>query len=292
MDTQATLDAVEGYLDAVEPIIDSIEAAPTIVKNNPLLIVAVAVAGLGVGATAATLITRKRLSKKYDELAQKEIAQAKIFYSRLQKPENPEDLLGEDVLEDDEENSPGVTQGEMIQAASDIMEKQKYISYDKISTGDNATVKITETTVAVTESIAKNIFDTEGTTTPYDESLEMAKREQSLPYIVTEDEALNNDRDFRGVSMTYYTGDNVLATDENGEQVVGITQSIGTLENLRFGYGTEHPDTVYICNEKIGAYYEITKNEGHYAREILGLELEHSDNRRYRGGRPHWDDES
>lgn len=130
------------------------------------------------------------------------------------------------------------------------------------------------------EPAVKSVFSSLGGN--WDMEAEMASRSSTAPYVLHEDEFLNDERGYTQSTLTYYTEDNIL-TDESDVPVYPFDSVVG---ELKFGHGTNSAGVVYIRNESLQAEYEVLRVEGSYESELLGLraeeelatdELKHSD---------------
>lgn len=99
---------------------------------------------------------------------------------------------------------------------------------------------------------------------------EMRTRTSDAPYILNVDEYMEDERDYRQSTLTYYRGDNVL-TDELDVPIYNIEKIVGRLE---FGRGSRDPSIVYIRNEQLEAEYEVLLDFGYYQVQVLGQDVE------------------
>lgn len=249
----------------------------------------VAVVSSALGAAGGAVVThfalRKQLEEKYAKISDEEIAEARRFY-RLQNKEEeyatPMDLARERGIpvetatdeSDDDENRVEVA---LVKQSAKILREKEYIPYDQMSSQQSAVEK-----EAVVESIRHNVFDSEAPEDPGPEqfniSSEMRKRDDGRPYIISQDEFMENVDERDQPTLMYYEEDDVLAESPGDQVVPEIDRVIGT-ENLRFGYGSEDPNIVYVHNPILGVDYEIVRNTGSYAEIVLGASLRHSDRR-------------
>ena len=122
----------------------------------------------------------------------------------------------------------------------------------------------------------------------WDYAVEMRARELSpdTPYVIHVDEFNDNELEFTQSTLTYYEGDDIL-TDEHDVPVYNYKTLVG---EISFGKGSGDPNVFYVRNPKIEAEYEILRDRGHYAVEVLGVEIEehfeHQDKRRVPKFRP------
>lgn len=119
--------------------------------------------------------------------------------------------------------------------------------------------------------VTHNVFA--GTDDEWDYPTEVAKRTAADPYILHKDEFFADERGFNQYTVTYYAGDNMLA-DQEESPVYNHDQILG---ELRFGHGSGANNVVYIRNERLRSEYEVLREEGHFAVEVLGLEIENDE---------------
>ncbi len=86
------------------------------------------------------------------------------------------------------------------------------------------------------------------------------------PYIISVDQFANDHDDFRKVSCTYYTEDNIICETAHNEKIE--SRHVGQ-ENLDMLLGSDI-DILYVRNEYLSIDYEIDKYEGSYIYEVLG----------------------
>lgn len=102
------------------------------------------------------------------------------------------------------------------------------------------------------------------------------ERDPEIPYIITQEEFMQNDQDWQQVTLTYYVGDNVL-TDHREDVIEDMEKTIGSDAILSFGINSSDPHTVHVCNEKIGILFEIVQHESSYTKEVLGVDASSPD---------------
>ena len=86
------------------------------------------------------------------------------------------------------------------------------------------------------------------------------------PYIISVDQFSNDHDDFRKVSCTYYTEDNIICETAHNEKIE--SRHVGQ-ENLDMLLSSDI-DILYVRNEYLSIDYEIDKYEGSYIYEVLG----------------------
>jgi hypothetical protein len=103
----------------------------------------------------------------------------------------------------------------------------------------------------------------------YDEELE--KRVHGQPYIIHQDELADKQDEYNRVIYTYYAGDDVLVDEENGHPLPHADIVVG-VENLKFGYGSDDENVVFVRNDRLELDMEICRTPDSYEEKILGLE--------------------
>ena len=282
MTKEAVVDAVATAVDVVGDQVETLERIPNLALNgttrNQQIVILATTAGvaLAVGAGVATLITRKHFKTKYERLysdiAEAEIAIARERYRLMAKEgeENTLDALAERIDEEDTEadDPEAASQAEMIQAARDIAEEQNYTSYDKAG---NAARESQAPKVRSTVPVKVNAFEiAEDVKDEFDLDTELEKKQRGEPYIIEEEEYLENESSYPQQELQWYEEDGVMA-DEQGRTMPNWENLLGA-DNLKFGYGVSDPGTVYIRNDQFNTEYGITKIEGRFAELVHGFQ--------------------
>lgn len=187
-------------------------------------------------------VAQKQLQTKYEKLAEEEIAQAKAFYSRLNKEgmETPEKAVN--TL--------------MTDATSALLD------YSGSNDEEDEEVVVDSEVAVFVQSEADENFD-------LDE--EVKTRTPDAPYVISQEEYLQGEPEFGQTAITYYEGDGTLA-DENDREIPFIDPIIGEENVQRFGHGSGDENIVFIRNERLSTDFEVLKSSGKFAHEVLGLE--------------------
>ncbi len=250
-------------------------------NRQNLIVGGATVLSFATGVVTGYLLCNKRMASKYDKLLAEQIEQTKQFYGRLYKR--------------DEYATPESTYDAMVDEAVEAVRAYKGMPPSKIEdvtevSEEDGTIDVeyvmSDSELVVVDVQEKNIFDN-----GIPEQLDVANRSADYPYVVTLEEYMENEQGHEQVTMTYYSGDNVLA-DERDKHVEDVQGTVGRINLQRFGVGSGDPNVVLIRNEKIGLDFEVLQSTGKYAHEVLGFEedLKHSDSG-HRRGRPRWDDD-
>lgn len=97
------------------------------------------------------------------------------------------------------------------------------------------------------------------------------ERSESEPYVISEDEYINQEKGYETVCMTYFAKDDSLCDDK--EILVDNVDMLVGVKNLkRFGHGSSSPDVVFVRNDKMGLELEIEKVELSYKEFVMGFE--------------------
>jgi hypothetical protein len=308
MDKQQTLQTIERELDDIETKLDAAEQVVEIVQENKTFFyVGAAVTLIGVAAASAYAgykFAQKKLETKYDQHAEEQIAAAKEYYSRYAKAdayETPEKAVEALIPVEERQIEEPDPEAEAKLAAEAVEAVQKYaggaqpVAYDKVIERDLSSMRVEQDgtvrmeQVQGTVEVVTNVF-TDADLSKWDYESEMAKRSHDQPYIITEEEYLQNDPEHDQVSITYYAGDDTLADVQ--DIVIEDHDRIGVDNLVRFGHGNKNPHLLYVRNEVLELDFEITRSSGEYADEVL--DLKHSWNGRDEGVRRfrrHGDDE-
>lgn len=281
---EPVLDAAsEAILEGVDDVVDVVE----VVRNNPVALVAAGVVGLLAGAAGGYFLSKKLLQKKYEELANEEIAQAKEFYAGVYKVDSdgttftPQEVMaqrhGEEAVEalreyqglrdEDVEVEPaGEPHDEVIDEAQ--IQKIEQALRDK-------QVDVDE------KKPSRNVF----VDPTFDLEEELKYRTEDKPYIITHDEYYEAAKDYDNHSLTYYQVDGVLC-DEHDKPIENADEIVGEDHLVRFGSGSKDKNIVFVRNDVLETDYEIVRSRGSFLEEVLGMpneepgSLKHSDDRR------------
>jgi len=135
------------------------------------------------------------------------------------------------------------------------------------------------------ELLTVNVF--ENSNDDWDWEKEVEGRDITKPYILHRDEFYRDEMDFTQTTLTYYVSDDLMVDEE--QQLVPRYQTI--TGPLMWGHGSGDPNVLYVRNEERRGEYEILRDTGSYAEDVLGLEAEanakasdlrHSRNLRFR----------
>lgn len=115
----------------------------------------------------------------------------------------------------------------------------------------------------------------EGEVVDFDYQEEIAARTDDIPYIISEEEYLENGPDFPQVQLTYFSNDDVTI-DAQDEIVEDLERWVGR-KNLRFGHRSGDNRIVFVRNVSHGHDFCVVQHEGSYAEAMLGFVKENAD---------------
>jgi len=236
-------------------------------KKILLIAGATSVVSLAAGAVGGFLYAKKLLVAAYNEQMEAEIQRQERYFSAVYKKgefADPENLVkafaGVEVEKADVDD-------EKTKDAKELVRVLTQTKYNRVSAGP-AKLELPKDT-PVTET--KSIFVDRG----HDESDEafqaaVAARTTKKPYIITHDEYMANEKEYRQITVTYYAGDEVLVDASDDQPIVKAERSVGT-NNLQFGLWSKDQNVVYVRSDPFECEFEILYHEGKYAEVVLGL---------------------
>lgn len=279
---KAVLDAAEQALDQIEDRLDVIEKVPSklmaLAHDSRVHILVVFAAGAGLGYVITYKLLNKKLQTKFEEISEKEIAEAKEFYKHLritERPKSPEEVLAE-------------LHGQEIQDAATALTSYKAGSVGPIDGGRLESVQPIEEKHNIftdAEPSDVNVFD-------YQIEQKIRDANPDRPYIISEEEYIKNETGHEQTQMVFYEGDITLADDKE-IPVPDIDAVVGDDNLTRFGHGSNDKNILFVRNDSLELEFEIARHEGKYQVVVMGFddpdkELQHSH-------RPHkhrhWDDD-
>lgn len=283
MTTKEVSEIVDETMDVVEETLDVLagERLPWITRNPKMVASLFSAGTLAVGVTVGYLVAKKILEKKYEEISKQEIAEAREYFQRTEKPASASELASQyeesvrvaESARSREEEDPELAELREITRSyqSDDIEQARA----SLETVQGRVVDIVEHVETTTVS---NVFgDSEDV--EFDYELEMRNRTEDYPYVLTNEEFLAGEKDYPQTTLTYYEGDDVL-TDERDQPINDTDGTVGNPNLLKFGYGSKDNNIVFVRNDRLTLEFEIVRSQGKYAEQVLGF-IQHSrDDRR------------
>lgn len=220
--------------------------------NQNLKISVVALLTGGAGLIVGYKMAEIRLTARFEERLDKETEQMREFYQAVKKPyATPEEAVKDLVPPPSEKVDPRVKTQKV--AYHKIVKSEGYEPTDEEIAKAEARQDEKEAFVEMVEE-RQNIFD--------------ANRDPEKPYLISQDEFLANEAGYIQSTLTYYEADKVLA-DEKDDIIDDKPGTVGKEFADAFGH-KNHPNEVYVRNEKIQMDFEITRSERSFAEDVLG----------------------
>jgi hypothetical protein len=286
-------DVVEDVKELLEDTVELVEGQTSWLKTTNAKLILVGVSALALGAGVSYLISAKRLEKKYQKLADEQVASVKARYSVIHKS-------GESLTEL-ADKYPDEEKAEDSKTAKAIIVENQYISYDRVETVTEAPEASVDSAVSAAvvveessrdaELVHHNIFESDNPDTYFDfaEELERRATKPDSPHVITKDEFDENESEYDQNRLVYFDGDDVLA-DSNDQPITDVDNVVGYENLLRFGHGSGDPNIVYVRCPKLELDFELIHSDGKFAKEVLGFDdgetLQHSQRRPPRRFRP------
>ncbi len=234
-------------------------------KDIRVVVAGASVLSFVAGGASVYFITIKRIEKKYDEIAQTEIEEAKGYYSRLHKKGDFADLrqLANEYIETIDKAGYSSVEIDEVAVVEEVVDEtsEEELEDEDVSTNENYRSAGTTT---------NNIFVSRTSSRP-----EQPSDDEEDPYVITHDEFYEGEKDYAQASLTYFEGEDLLV-DETDRPIEDVDAVVGSDNLSRFGRGSKDPRVVHVRNDKLEVDYEIVLSKGNYAEEVLGF-IEHSE---------------
>jgi hypothetical protein len=261
----------------------------TFLHNRSFQIGVASVLSASAGGYGGYRIAQKRLRAHYEEIADREIREARDHYARVyEKTLSPEELLeklhnekleaGEgvpdeikDVLTEYGSARMGIDNVERPAETEEELVIERELDVEKDSEGNLQVVGSRRIYPGQNEK--QNIFA--GTQPVEGDALNdpelLMNRDETRPYVITHDEYYEGEKDYEQTDLTFYEGDGVLA-DLRDVPIPDEDNIVGSDNLLKFGAWSNDENIVYVRNDKIEVDFEITRSVGSYTQEVAGFD--------------------
>lgn len=253
--------------DGAEKVVDGLEeiaVAGSAGINKGVLFVG----GIVIGVSVGFLIAKKRLEKKYAELAEDEIENIREMYF-----EKARKLEGERVVEQKQPLEEIIKEQGY---GEPVTEDQRYTEAEQKAIDEANEAAALAEEEAEPEIVKTNIFHP-GVVEEWDWDTENELRNQmsseEIPYVLHRDEYFANEKAWAQQSLTYFEGDDVLA-DEHDTPVDDQDAYVGLGNLAKFGHGSGDPNTVYVRNAELQIEFEIIHSDGKFSEQRRGIPTE------------------
>lgn len=258
-----------------------------VARDRRVQLGATSVLSAALGAAGAYYGTKAKLRKHYEQITKEEIAEAKVFYARLNKKDldgltiSPEHIRAENigVMDTSITISPNQMGGEFGDRALAALRTYSGDAETPVETEEELIVEETseKATDDVIEVVQRNVFaklnedgEPEMEVEGWNYKTELAKRAgypAGRPYIISEEEYLTNEKEYEQTSLTYFNADDVLSDDKD-IPLPDPDATVGEGNLTQFGHGSGNKNLLYICNDELELLFEIMRSPGSYAAEV------------------------
>lgn len=236
------------------------------------------IGGVTVGALVSYYFTQKSLETKYDERADREIAEVKEHYKILHKKDynSPSDYIRKNYSQAIDEYGLGE---EAIEKLADYLggavpvpkeATEEPVHRNAFDLSEEQPEEDREDSEFVVPPLSHPYGDYEDPMDDPDWVVDYEKRSPEEPYIISEDEFSMERKEYDKVTLGYFTVDDTLC-DENDVPIDDIERVVGRDALSNFGRYSRNPDIVYVRNEFLEIDYEIMRDEQSYEEVILGV---------------------
>lgn len=302
MTSSKTMEVLEEVVDTVDETLETLERIPKANLNGTtkgqqiLILTFTAGVSAAAGAFVAYKVTQKKLRKHYEDIAEKEIAEAKAYFAGNKEGVFADPMSARDALIPEEERAeiqPVASATEAAESLSEYApdetvlpqsEKDRLLAQESLRTPYHEMYKgdiSLEQADAIIEKdpnanpqevTARVVFPkTPADADNFDMEKELPLRSLETPYVITHDEFFEGEREFEQQSLTWFSGDSVLV-DSDEEPIGDVASMVGTANMSRFGHGSKDENIVYIRNEKFEIDFEVALSQGTYTKDVLGLD--------------------
>jgi len=244
--------------EVAEQVIEFTPELPTVAVGSKVLTWGLLSATCIVWAASGYVFAKKRLEKKYQEIAQEEI-----------------DLIRDLYFEKEKKLSIRVDSGPVKEPLEHLIEKQGYgvptPEDQRYTEAEQAAIDRANAEAAQAELEAEpeitSVFADH--VDEWDWEIEKQIREEGhdeVPYVITNEEFDAKEHGWDHVTLTYFEGDDVLADDQ--DVPVDDQDAMVGLGNLqKFGHGSGDPNVVYVRNPELHIEIEIVHSDKKFVDE-------------------------
>lgn len=214
-----------------------------------VVIAGTAIVSLAAGSVAGYFVARRQLGAEYDIRLREELESTKDFYDKLHKKGDYE--------------TPEAALETLVPAAAEALRTYQGVVHRAKVNAPVADPRPDPKTI-----VEKNIF-VDGQLNELTEN-DLRNRTEEAPYILTQDEYMNNESEYTQSTLTYYAGDGVL-TDSRDDRIDEVDKTVGLNNLQRFGTASGDPRVVYVRNDVLEIEFEIVLHDESYAKAVAGL---------------------
>lgn len=263
------------------------------VNKDILRSVALVSGGIALGSVTTYFLTRSALRRKFKkeayDYAEQEIESVKETYKLLRKEppyDDPKTAMAA-YLERVDELQYSVQAAELAaqeEAQAAVEEAEERLEEAEADAEEIDTMlqvaegeAFVERIKASNTPVVRNIWDKEQESHEEYEIHEeperfdvLRTRDPNAPYVISVAEFEDDENEFSKVTITYFEGDDTLC-DDRESIIPDIERTVGRKSLSHFGVDSDDKDIVYVRNEAHRTDYEVAREEGSYAKIVLGV---------------------
>lgn len=229
--------------------------------------IGVVVGSLAAGGGAGFWIAKKR----YERIANEEIASVKETYDRLSASAKKFKTPAEAVKELVDEVEEGADELE------EKLETLEYASSDFSESAHQSTKDRVEAMLSKKLILEKeeNIFEKQLTpeeieTLKTDPNKFVSVPSEDHPFIISVEDFMDDD-EYTRQTIVYYEEDDTLV-DDRDQVIPDVEGTVGSDALTKFGTGSSDKDIVYVRNNALDTQFEVVRNKGSFTEVVLGYE--------------------
>ena len=222
------------------------------------------------GITMGSLLGHQLAKKKYQAIADEEIASVKARYALLNKDEYPTPMELLDEIR---------TGAEVIELkhpresyTSDVPDEMSVEEFKALGVEVEEVPVATEADTSVYNVFAGS-FANAGVSEVKDQP--MPDVDMDNPYIVSVDEHMEDFQTYEKISLAYWEDDDTLS-DDRDTIVPDIEGTVGAANLTKFGLGSKDINIVYVRNHHLETDFEIVRDPRSFSEVIMGFKSQSS----------------
>lgn len=227
-------------------------------KNQWMIGVVSLAAGFGLGY----LFTKKQLIKAMDAMVEEETAEAKAYYHDLYMKQVDADVEVEEAAE-----------VLLSMPAETVGALQSYLGVSPSPTLVAEAEKFTAAMEARQEASKPKVPEARVNIVPLKSDIPGEELAEDVPFILSADEFMAGEKNYNQITLTYYSGDQVLADEKDTIVEKRIDETVGLANLEMFGElsGSGDPNVIYIRCNRFMQDFEVVRSMGKYSVEVMGL---------------------
>jgi hypothetical protein len=243
--------AAKAVKEVAETVAENVEEVVEVAKQVNEHVLRYFFGGTGLGAVLGFAVGYKFTKDKFREEAKKEVEEVREVYRQKTvalELEKVKDVLPSEIVE-----------------SKEVSEREGYVQYARPERPLPSPVPVVEPPT----SPRLNIFDNPKVEVE-EEAEEEVQHINGTPELITYDAFVANDLGYNQTVLTYHISDRTVL-DDAGQPVENYADLIGTDFLSHWGFGSKHPDMVYIRNEYLEQDFEICRDHGSHEARQFGM---------------------